>query len=162
MHWVGSYELNAETPEGKAGLHGLFVYTYDSEIVYIGKASGKYHLFQESKWRYKALNKALIELKILRDPLDRDTMDKVAKEHCRKYVGVLLDETKLPYLDSAENLLIFNKQPPGNTLLRAAYRGARPFRLINKGEKSILAVLNLPDYLYVDLPEIAHKAVTLQ
>jgi hypothetical protein len=146
LEWKGWYGLNIETPEDKEGLHGLFVYLYDSKIVYIGRSSGKYHLFQESKRRYKALNKALIELNVLKEVVTRTVMDKIVEEHCKKYVGILCDESKLAYLDSAEKLLIYSKSPEGNTQLKEKYTGAKPFKLINKGQKTILETLGLANY----------------
>jgi len=146
IEWKGWYGLNIETPPGMEGLRGLFANLYDSEIYYIGKAQGKSHLFQESKHRYKSLKKALTELGVLKEPIDRTAMDKIAKEHCKKYVGILQDESKLAFLDSAENLLIFTKKPKGNDKLKKRYKGTRPFKLINRGEKSILAALGLEDY----------------
>lgn len=149
LEWKGHYEFDGVTPDGMEGLHGLYANLYNSEIVYIGKSSGKYHLFQESKYRYKSLKKALIELGALKSPLlpiDRSIIEKIAKECCEKYVGILHDESKLEYLDSAENLLIFKIQPKGNATLKKRYKGITPFKLINRGERSILATLGLENY----------------
>ena len=155
LEWKGPYRIDEETPKDMKGLHGLFANLYDSRIVYVGRASGKSHLFQESKFRYRSLKRGLIELGVLAGPLlpiDRAEIEKVAEDHCRKYVGVLLDENKLKYLECAENLLIFKKEPPGNEELKYAYECVVPFSLINKGEKSILSTLGLRNY------KIVHRA----
>jgi hypothetical protein len=150
LEWDGAYYLDEETPRNMEGLHGLFANLYGSEIIYIGRSSGKkQHLFQESKFRYKSLERGLIELGVLRGPLgsaDRSELDRIAKEHCNKYVGILRDESKLQYLESAENLMIFKKKPKGNGNLKYTYKGIIPFKLINRGESSILAKLGLKDY----------------
>jgi len=149
LEWKGDYELDEETPSHMEGLHGLFANLYDSEIIYIGRSSGKYHLFQESKYRYKSLKRGLIELGVLEgplEPIDRNEMEKIAKEHCKKYVGILHDESKLQYLEYAENLLIFKKEPKGNYTLKYRYKGVIPFKLINRGENSALKILELKDY----------------
>lgn len=83
---------------------------------------------------------------MLKEPLARTEMDKIAEEHCKKYLGILSDESKLPYLDSAENLLIFCKKPFGNDKLKETYKGVKPFKLINRGERSILEAVGLVDY----------------
>jgi len=151
LNWEGHYPLDVETPKGLEGLHGLFAYLFDSEIVYIGRSSGKYHLFQESKFRYKPLKRALIRKRVFKPPLepitteDRIEIEKIAKIHCKKYVGILHDENKVDFLNSAENLLVSLKKPDGNDKLKKAYKGVRPFKLINKGEKSTLAALGLEE-----------------
>lgn len=162
LEWKRPYGVNVETPEGMSGLSGLYAIAYNSKIIYIGKSSGeRQHLFQESKQRYIALERALIELK---QPLEygnaqerREKLDKIADEHCKKYVGILLDSSKRAYLDSAENLLIFIKKPEGNDKLKKEYKGVKPFKLINKGEASVLAALGLGDY-YVDSEGCIHRS----
>jgi hypothetical protein len=149
LEWKGPCELDEETPSDMEGLHGLFANLYDSEIIYIGRSSGEYHLFQESKYRYKSLERGLIELGVLKEPLgftNRSEIEKIVKEHCRKYVGILRDESKLQYLESAEKLMIFKKKPKGNGNLKYRYKGIMPFKLINRGESSILTNLGLKDY----------------
>jgi len=158
LEWDGPYRLDEETPENKKGKSGLYALLYDSEIYYIGKSSGeKQHLFQELKFRYNALKKYLTEKKM---PLEyrnkeerREKLDKIVEEHCKGYVGVLLDESKKAYLDSAENLLIYIKTCEGyckgNDRLKKKYNGVKPFKLINKGEASIISALGLKTY-YVD------------
>jgi hypothetical protein len=156
LEWKGPFELDIETPTGMEGLHGLFANLYDSEIIYIGRSSGKYHLFQESKFRHKSLKRGLIELGVLHGPLlpiDRDEIERIAKEHCRKYVGILRDESKLRYLECAENLLIFKKEPIGNDLLKYSYRCAVPLKLVNLGDKPAIIALGLKDY------EILHSNI---
>ena len=157
LKWDGWYGLNEETPEDKKGKSGSYALLYDSEIYYIGKSSGeKQHVFQESEFRYNALERYLTEKKI---PLEyknkerRNNLDKIVEEHCKRYIGVLLDESKKAYLDSAENLLIYIKAREGyckgNDKLKKKYHGVKPFELINKGEVSVLSTLGLLDY-YVD------------
>ena len=149
LEWKGPYRLDEETPKGMEGLHGLFANLYDSKIVYIGRSSGKSHLFQESKFRYRSLKRGLIKLGVLNGPIlpiDRAEIERIAEEHCKKYVGVLGDTSKLKYLECAENLLIFKKEPLGNEKLKWAYNCAIPFKLINTGEKSILTALGLQNY----------------
>jgi len=163
LEWEGTYKFNEETPKDREGLDGLFAILYDSKIIYIGKSSGeKHHLFQESNFRYKPLKRALIKLKKYPPPLnpvtleDRDKLDKIAEEHCKKYVGILRDESKLAYLDSAEKLLIFIKKPEGNDKGKKKYRGVKPLKLINKGKASVLEALELENY-YVDTKGCIHS-----
>jgi hypothetical protein len=143
LEWKGWYGLNIETPIGMEGLHGLFVNFYDFDIYYIGKSMGKCYLFQESRRRYKALNKYLLEKRQLEKPLDRIALDKEAEEHCKKYLGILHDERMLDLIDSAEKLLIFLNPPRGNSNLIKEYNGVQPFKLVNNGEKSVLVALGL-------------------
>jgi len=155
LEWDGPYGVNEETPENKKGKSGLYALLYDSEIYYIGRSSAN-HVGPESKFRYNALERYLTEKKI---PLEyknkerRNNLDKIVEEHCKRYIGVLLDESKKAYLDSAENLLIYIKAREGyckgNDKLKKKYHGVKPFELINKGEVSVLSTLGLLDY-YVD------------
>jgi hypothetical protein len=153
LEWKGPYGVNVETPDGMSGLSGLYAVLYDSKIIYIGKSSSeRQHLFQESKQRYIVLERALIELN---QPLEygnaqerREKLDKIAEAHCKKYVGILWDNSKIACLDSAEKLLIFIKKPEGNVKLKKEY----------KGEASVLAALVLEDY-YVDMKDLSTEAI---
>lgn len=147
LEWRGPYGLNIETPSCMQGLHGLFANLYDSEIIYIGRSSGKYYLFQESKYRYRSLKRGLIRLGVLKgplEPIDQNEMARIAEDHCKKYVGILWDESKLQYLKDAENLMIFKIKPKGNDTLKSRYRGITLFKLINRGVA--LTSLGLKDY----------------
>lgn len=94
LEWKGPYGVNVETPNSMKWVSGLYAILYASEIIYIGKSSGeRQHLFKESKQRYIAVERALIKLK---QPLEyrnaqerREKLDKIAEEHCKKYVGIL-------------------------------------------------------------------------
>jgi len=139
LKWDGWYGLNEETPEDKKGKSGSYALLYDSEIYYIGKSSGeKQHVFQESEFRYNALERYLTEKKMpleyRNDQERREKLDKMAEKHCKKYVGILLDESKKAYLDSAENLLVYVKAREGcckgNDKLKKKYGDVKPFRLI--------------------------------
>ena len=136
--WKGDFPINMETPKGEEGKHGIYAFIYNKkEIIYIGKALGKMHLYQESKYRYKPLGRALIDLGVLRGDFKRNEIEIVERDYCRKYVAELNyynnEDEKKKKLECAEKLLIFVKQPRGNNQSKKRYDGIIPIKLINKG-----------------------------
>jgi len=137
LKWKGYLKINIETPSGEEGKHGLYAFLYDSDLIYWGMAAGKNHLFQESKFRYKILERAFLKRRVIEGPVYNSKLDMIAETHCRKYVGELLDEKKLDYLKDAENLLIFKHPTDGNVKLTKRYRGVIPLLVINSGPGAI-------------------------
>ena len=139
LNWSGPMPIFIETPKGGGGKHGIFAFVYNKkEIIYIGKSLGKqYHLYQESKHRYKSLKKAFNELGLM--DMNHNNVERkiLADKYCEKYVAELVDYSYTDLerfkLGNAEKLLIFKMQPKGNVHNKKRYSGVIPIKVINNG-----------------------------
>ena len=100
--WSNPLPINIKTPEGEEGKHGIFAFVYDKkEIIYIGKALGSMHFYQESKNRYGPLGRAFEKLGLLNGNASNEENTQKARLFFLGNLNVLSldsDGTPLPVL----------------------------------------------------------------
>ena len=133
--------MTDETPEGFERKKGLFAITYQSKIIYIGKAGWGNTVYRESK-RIGKCAKLLQEHGVLPASMSYEDRWNFASVHCGRYVGVVTEEIpdgRLNWLlRNGENLLIYKvnkKTELYNEYLKKRYLYDRPFSVRNYGDK---------------------------
>ena len=133
--WEGPFEMMIETPEKLSGKPGLYAIVHDSNIIYIGKAQYSNAVFREAKNRENKWIKCLKEKRVISETMLNWARYEYVQIHCRIYVGTMSGGQRLHLLGDAEKLLIYKIKPRCNKQHKKKYKGARPFLVINNGNR---------------------------
>lgn len=135
LSWRGPYLMTQETPKQLRGKKGLYAIVHDSKILYIGKAEHGNAVFREAKSHYGKYAETLKQLNIIPESMSRKDAYKYVFNKCRIFTGVTSSDDDIPFIDSAEKLIIFRLRPHGNTQSLQSYIGVRPLKILNNGKR---------------------------
>jgi len=134
LNWLGPYSLNQTTPREIRGKKGLYATVHGSSFILIGKALHGKGIFREGKeGRLPSYWEGLRKLKVVSE--ERPSWYKLLEyvySNCSLYAGVVSKE-ELPYVESAERLLVYRIKPVCNEKYVKSYVGLASLQVINGG-----------------------------
>lgn len=125
LSWEGPFKFNERVPSHLIAAVGLYLLECNSRIFYVGKA--------ETQGGFK---RAKDHLRGYMDSTAKCVFEKANvqnKDEINIWVGYTEEEKLTPLIDDAENLLIYDRNPPCNKTDREKYDG-RSLHIINKGD----------------------------